>query len=141
MKKYFNNIDKSLLIILIFSIIVIVSIDFWLINIPEKVSWGYEFGKILYPLCMAYIASFIFYFVTVHIKNVKDKNNIRPYIYKNATSVIGFHTGIHNSLQNSAQPSTFQGKILFKESDYLDLLTRILNNGDRISPPKQLLHS
>jgi len=141
MKKYLKNIDRWLLLILIFSISVIVSIDFWLINVPEIVSWGYEFGKILYPLSMAYIASFIFYFVTVHIKNVKDKTNIKPYIYKNVTSVIGFHTGIHNSLQNSAKPSAFQGKILFNESEYLDLLTRILNNGDRISPLQAITFS
>lgn len=141
MRKHIKNINKWLLLILIFSIVVIVLIDFWLINVPEKVSWGYEFGKILYPLCMAYISSFIFYFVTVHIKNVRDKTNIKPYIYKNVTSVIGFHTGIHSSLQNSAQPSIFQGKILFNESEYLELLTRILNNGDRISPLQAITFS
>jgi hypothetical protein len=141
MKRYIKNLNKWLLLILLFSIVVIVLIEFWLINVPEKVSWGYEFGKILYPLCMAYISSFIFYFVTVHMKNVRDKTNIKPYIYKNVTSVIGFHTGIHNSFQNSAQPSTFQGKILFNESEYLDLLTRILNNGDRISPLQAITFS
>lgn len=142
MKRFdFKDIHNWLIIILIISITIVISIDFWLINILEIVKGGFEFGKIIYALCMAYIASYIFYYVTVHIKNKRDKKNLRPYIRRNISNVLSINIGIHNSIINSAQPKIIQSKQIFLESDYINLLNEILNKGDRTSPLQAISHS
>lgn len=136
-----KGIDKRLKIILLLAIPIVISIDFWLINIPEKIVWGYEFGFIIRSLSMAYIASFIFYYVTVHIKSNRDKKNLKPYITKCISDILGLQNGIHNSMQNTAKPSIYLGKITFTKEDYHDLLSKILNNGDRINPMGVIINS
>jgi hypothetical protein len=136
-----KGIDKRLKIILLLAISIVIIIDFWLINIPEKVVWGYEFGFIIRALSMAYIASFIFYFVTVHIKSKRDKRNIKPYISKCISDILGIHNGIHNSIQNTAKPDIYKGNIMYTKEEYLEFLSKIINNGDRINPIGVIINS
>lgn len=140
-KALMKGIDKRLKLILLLAISIVISIDFWLINIPEKIAWGYEFGYIIRSLSMAYIASFIFYYVTVHIKSNRDKRNIKPYITKCISDILGLHNGIHNSIQNTAKPNIYICNITFTKEEYHDLLSTILNNGDRINPMGVIINS
>ncbi|HEM48924.1 MAG TPA: hypothetical protein ENO27_01810 [Caldithrix sp.] len=123
------------------AIAIIITIDFWLINIPERVRWGSEFGIILSSLSMAYIASFIFYIVTIHIKSVRDSKNIQPYLKKCSIEVLEIHSGIHNSIINSAQPRIHINDVVFSKEYYLELLTKILNSSNRIDPIQSIVFS
>ncbi len=75
-----KTLRRDLLIIFLISFFIIFLIDFWLINTPELFTGGAKIGQIVYNLCFAYISSFIFYFLVVHIKNQKDKDNLYSYI-------------------------------------------------------------
>lgn len=82
MKKLYNHLKKvrreliALLLISIAGYFLIV----WLNIFPEIFSGANKVGEFFSKLCMAYTTSFIFYFVVVHIKSEKDKDNVNEYV-------------------------------------------------------------
>ena len=66
-------------------------IDLYLRDIPEKFEKGSELGDLIYQICLAYITSFIFYFLVVYLKRVKDRQILEPYIADKTRTVI--HSG------------------------------------------------
>lgn len=86
--KNIRALRKDLLALFIFSIINILIIDFWLINIPEIFIGGAKIGNIIYELCFSYISAFIFYFLVIHLKYQRDKENIYSYISKYTFRII-----------------------------------------------------
>ncbi|HKK11278.1 MAG TPA: hypothetical protein VJ945_00480 [Flavobacteriaceae bacterium] len=77
--------------IAIVALIIILLIELVLNDIPEKFEKGSEIGNIVYKLCLAYISSFIFYFLVVHLKKVKDRHILEPYISGKVRTII--HSG------------------------------------------------
>ena len=100
--KSIRSLRTDLLVIFLCSIITIFLIDFWLIDIPELFKGGAKLGQILYKLCFAYISAFIFYFLVVHLKNQKDKENFYGYISSNTSMVIGQAKALIISLENNS---------------------------------------
>ena len=78
--KYLFSVNKTINIFLILSLISIVLKTSLLNDIPELFKWGNEFGDVYTRLCLAYVSSYIFYFLVVHIKKEKDKENINSFI-------------------------------------------------------------
>ncbi|MFA7116600.1 MAG: hypothetical protein WC140_05140 [Bacteroidales bacterium] len=81
--KFVKNIKTlrlDLVMIFIVAILSIFIIDFWLIDIPELFCGGAKILQILFRLCFAYVSAFVFYFLVVHLKNQKDKENLYSYI-------------------------------------------------------------
>src|SRR5690606_11304205 len=60
---------------------IVLSHHFLLNEIPEFFSKGFELGTILTNLCLAYIASFIFYLIVVVRKEKNNRKNIFSIIY------------------------------------------------------------
>jgi hypothetical protein len=100
--KNLISLRKDLFIIFIISMFTILLIDFWLINIPELFTGGEKLGQIIYKLCFAYISAFIFYFLVIHLKNQKDKENLNDYISKNLALVIGQGKSLISSLARAS---------------------------------------
>ncbi len=78
--KYLLSVNKTINILLIVSL---VSITLKIVipdDIPELFKWGSEFGEVYLGVCLAYVSSYIFYFVVVHVKKEKDKENINSFI-------------------------------------------------------------
>src|SRR5690606_39134729 len=78
----FQSVDKILSILFIVCLIFIFLYQLILIK-HSSPSWfenAYELGLILYRLCLSYVASFIFYFLNVHLKNFKLKVNTVKYV-------------------------------------------------------------
>jgi hypothetical protein len=71
------SVDKRLLLLLGIALIVV---GVYLANMPELFPGGGRIGSIIYALSLAYISSFIFFFVVVHIKRMEDKAHIDPHI-------------------------------------------------------------
>lgn len=86
--KLIISVRKDLGIIFIISLLIIFSIEFFLIKIPEIFNGGYKLGQIIYKLCMSYISAFIFYFLVVHLKQQKDKENLYSYIAQKVYIII-----------------------------------------------------
>lgn len=107
-KNIFKNITTlrfDLLIIFIISILSILSIDFWLINVPEIFNGGAILGQLVYGLSFSYVSAFIFYFFVVHLKDQKDKDNLYPYIADKVLFIVEQGKGLINACAKSAQVS------------------------------------
>lgn len=83
-----TTLRKDLGLLFISALLTIFLIDYLLIDIPEKFAGGYKLGQFIYKLCLSYISAFIFYFLVVHIKQQKDKENLYPYLAKKVYKVI-----------------------------------------------------
>lgn len=79
-KKYIVSMNPTLLILFVISWILIIVIEFWLIDIPEFFSSGYEVGQIIYTLSISFIASFFFYFILVHFKECNEREGLNTYL-------------------------------------------------------------
>lgn len=78
------SVRKDLYFLLLTSVVAIIFIDFILDDIPELFAQGYKIGVIISNLSLAYIAGFIFYILTVHLKSESDKRKYNEAIgYKN----------------------------------------------------------
>lgn len=74
---------------MIASVASILTMDFYLKDIGEVVSWGSEFGEIYYRLCLSIIASYIFYFIVIHLKSMRDKENINTFVSSKVSQILG----------------------------------------------------
>lgn len=92
--KYISSLRKDIGFVLICSIVIVILIDFWLIDIPEVFHGGYKLGQLLHHLCLAFISAFIFYFLVVHVKAQKDKSNLNIYIRMKVNGLIGDAKGL-----------------------------------------------
>lgn len=86
--KLIKSIRKDLGFLFVGALAVICVIDFWLIDLPDIFKGGFKLGQIVYKLCMSYISAFIFYFLVVHIKQQKDKQNLYTYIDKKVAVIL-----------------------------------------------------
>jgi hypothetical protein len=61
---------------------------------PRFIGWseilpgGAELWDLLYELCLAFLASYVFYFVVVHLKRQRDREALRPFLYRYTNSIV-----------------------------------------------------
>ncbi|TDE46752.1 hypothetical protein E0I26_01325 [Flavobacterium rhamnosiphilum] len=79
---------KFLFSLALISLINMLINDFYLFDIEEKFVGGAKIGNIFYQLSLAYIGSFIFYFIVIYLKEKKDKHLIEPYISLKILAII-----------------------------------------------------
>lgn len=108
MKKYWNyyriyitTLRKDLLGILIIAISSIFLMDMWFKNIPAPCNFFIVFGNFWYTLAFSYIASFIFYFIVVHIPRQKEKKAIYSYIESFVKNIIETGLEIYTHMAQS----------------------------------------
>jgi len=94
MGRLFSKPSKILIWCFWAAIIFIFSYDFFLSQIPEKIPGGNKFGSIFYKICFAFVTSYIFYFVNVHLKKKDDKKNLSPYLAKKSIFIFGRLKGL-----------------------------------------------
>ena len=90
--KFLRNIlavSPFLNIALIIAIGSIVVMEVYLLEMPEIVPWGAEFGAVFYKLCLSIMASYLFYFIVVHLKSQSDKENINAFVASKSYRVVG----------------------------------------------------
>lgn len=79
-KIYIKTLPVSLSCILIICIVFIILYIFLLVDIKEIFPKASIVGNVVYNLAFAYLASFIFYFLTIHIKEQRDKTKINTFV-------------------------------------------------------------
>lgn len=62
--------------------------DFWLFNIPQIWWKGHELGLIIYTISMSVIAASVFYILTNHYREYREKKHIYPYVKQKLTYII-----------------------------------------------------
>jgi len=78
---------KGLTSLFIICLLVIFVIDFTNLKFTVLIKGkANETENLIHTLCIAYVASFIFYFLNVYLKERKEKNVMLPFI---ASKVIG----------------------------------------------------
>ncbi|MDO9552257.1 hypothetical protein [Rhodonellum sp.] len=111
------NQRQLLNLILLASIVTILLNDFLFNEMTEIVSFGDELGMVLSNLSLAYISSFIFYYVVVVLKEKKDKKNIYFTVYEWTDQLVGrAYSVYHNVIVASGAIHTdFDKKTITKE--------------------------
>ena len=91
MKLIRNILDVSpyLNFALVIAISSILIMEVYLLDIPEIVPWGAEFGMVFYKLCLSIMARYLFYFIVVHLKSQSDKENINAFVASKSYRVVG----------------------------------------------------
>lgn len=106
------------------SLLTIISIDFYLNQIPEYFDLGSEIGNIIYKISLSYISAFIFYFLVVHIKQQKDKEALYTYISRKVYSILGDAKGLINEL---TKETGIDVKNTFPNEDELNEILKRIN--------------
>ncbi|WP_161515509.1 hypothetical protein [Priestia megaterium] len=121
MKKFFiifSTVKKELRYILYGDLLFVLIYNIWLLNIPEKISWGYEIGVIIHTLCLSYIAAFIFFFLNIHHSQFKSRVKGRTYVQNKISKISRLNMELHSVLKkqlNSENEEELEKRILTEE--------------------------
>ena len=85
---FLKTIPLSLNILLIFALILLPLKIFIFNSIPEIFNGAHEVGTIFEGVLGSILASYIFYLIVVHVKEVNDKKVIYPHIIQWAQLVV-----------------------------------------------------
>jgi hypothetical protein len=115
---------KGLSIIAAFCLTIVLTIDFTSFKIPEIVEGtGTKAENLIYTLCISYLASYIFYFLNVYLKEKRERNSIFPLIASNVISIIVNNQSIINALKQ--QPINSSLKDLPTKQEFNELLKKV----------------
>lgn len=98
--KYFTSVRIEINILLAVCLLNVVIIEFIFSNIPELFTGGTKITEIFERLCLSYISSYIFFFLVVHTKNQKDRENLYEYIAQKTYRIIGDAKNIIRTFTN-----------------------------------------
>ncbi|MGR5265264.1 hypothetical protein WAX88_04585 [Photobacterium damselae subsp. damselae] len=122
--NYIKSVDTTLNVLLLISLVSIVLTDTLFNNLPELFDGGAGLLNAYYNFCIGMVVSYIFYFVVVHIKELKDKENIDAYIVGKSKAVIHDYESVIRAIQNKLNitsdelyPSKSEVQRLFAQID------------------------
>lgn len=107
---YTSTLDRILIISFLGCAVVILAHDV----VPRFVGWaemfpgGAELWELLYELCLAFVASYVFYFVVVHLKRQRDREVLKPFLYRYTSSIVDDAKLISQKLANASE-TEFEG--------------------------------
>lgn len=81
-RVYISTVNRVLFALFSVSIFVLVAHDVLFAGWPELFVGGAALWNLFYQLCLAFAASFIFYFVVVHRKEQREKETLRPFLHR-----------------------------------------------------------
>lgn len=76
-----------LIILLVFSIFIVLWIDFEIIPYIETTARASKLNSILESIFLTYITSFIFYYIVVYLRESRDKKNTRSYVKRKVEEI------------------------------------------------------
>jgi hypothetical protein len=115
---------KGLSIIAGFCFGTVLLIDFTSFKLPELVKGiGTKAEALIYTLCISYLASYIFYFLNVYLKEKRERKSIFPLIASNLISIIVNNQSIINALKQ--QPINSSLKDLPTREEFKKMLERV----------------
>jgi len=115
MKKWFRLYVKSLrrdiVIMLIVDMVFLLVMELFLRDIPAPYPIFVKIGDIMVTLAISFIASFIFYFVQVHLSSVKEKEDIYPALARLFGSMLGLEKNLLTQLLRIKMEDMSEGRI------------------------------
>lgn len=115
---------KSLSIFAVFCLVVILIIDFSSFKIPELVEGtATRAESLIYTLCISYIASYIFYFLNVYLKEKKERDSILPLIANDVILILVNNQSIIKALKQ--QPINSSLNDTPTQEEFKELLKKV----------------
>ena len=129
--QYFKTVRNDLKYILYTALFLYILIEFFLSEYSEIFPFGYKIGQLISKLSISYISAFIFYFIVVHIKSEKDKENINEYVGHKIYSII---TSAMLIILPIIRKSDEKADFKYLELEDLEKLLSSVNRNDKSSP-------
>jgi hypothetical protein len=129
--KYFLSARKDLKWLLLLSILTYFLIELVLIRYDELFVGAYIIGQFFSKLSISYISAFVFYFIVVHIKAQKDKENVYEWVGHKAYSII---TDAHLFIQPLMQINEKKAKFEDLKENELSQLLKSINRTAKQAP-------
>lgn len=115
---------RGLSIIAVFCLAIVITIDFTTLKIPELIDrTGAKFEMLIYTLSISYLASYIFYFLNIYLKEKQEQKAIFPLIASNVISILVNNQSIINALKTQRENSSLRD--LPTQSEFKDLLKNV----------------
>ncbi|MBQ0721421.1 MAG: hypothetical protein KBT88_00150 [Gammaproteobacteria bacterium] len=129
--KYFVSVRKSLRYLLLLSVVAYFIIEMVLRNYPPLFLNASVVADFFSRLFVSYISAFIFYFIVVHIKSERDKENINEYAGHEVHSII---TSGHLFIQPLMQVKVKKARFKYMEEQELWELFSSIDRFEKIAP-------
>lgn len=97
-KTYVFSLRRDFAILLGVDVLFLFAMEFIFRNIPAPYPVFVRIGDLLVTLAVSFIASFLFYFVQVHMPKIKEKERIYPSIAKMFNQILSAETDILTQL-------------------------------------------
>lgn len=124
MKMNFSNLHRNLIVISVIAVLIIIVRQFILYDVPEFFSLGQELGELLFNLCVGYLVTFWFYYLTVYRRESKYKIRVQKYVEVFVEKTVNAYdslitnlveTNQHKLQEVGVEPYSKEGfKILFR---------------------------
>ena len=121
-KTYIKSLRRDIVYLLIADLLFLVVLEFGLKQIPAPFAWFVTVGDIAFTLAVSFIASFIFYFVQVHIYKINEKEKVYPSIAQIFRFIINTEWDLLTNLMGIKKGEMSEEKIREKVQE-IDLYT------------------
>lgn len=121
-KTYVLSIRKDFVCLLVVDAIFLLIMEQVLKKIPAPYPVFVRIGDLMVTLAVSFIASFIFYFVQVHMPKIKERERIYPSIAKMFNQILSSETDILTQLLGLKMKEMSEGAIKEK-AKHIDLYT------------------
>lgn len=115
---------------LIISIFIIIWVDYISFKLPSFVDHPERFEYVTYNLALAYLASYIFYYINNYLPERKNSKIVKRVIYNNITNIITYRKillNLKNTNFDDNPKITISGKNIFI-NEYLKNIQKSLHN-------------
>jgi hypothetical protein len=110
------------------SVTIILLHDFVFAGSPELFKGAGKIWTLLYQLSLAFVASYIFFYVVVHIRRLRDKENIRRFLRERVEGIVGYSDRIASALKRSTGHD-FEGQ--FPSRSDVDIMCSALGSASK----------
>lgn len=97
-KTYIMSVRKDIAWLLLTDVVFLLIMELVLRKIPAPYPMFVRLGDLFVTLAISFLASFIFYFVQVHLSGVKEKEDIYPSLAKLFSSMLGLEKNLLTQL-------------------------------------------
>lgn len=87
-RKYIASVGWLLNAVCLFSALVILSNDVIFAERLEVYPLGTQLWDLVYKLSLALIASYVFFYINVHLRGLREKESLRPFLYHHTLLIV-----------------------------------------------------
>jgi len=101
-REYIASVGWLLNAVCLTAVLLIVLHDFVFLSSTEFFRGGANLWRLAYQLSLAFIASYVFFYLNVHLLRLRDKRKLRPFWRDRANTIYSFANGISRELTKAA---------------------------------------